>query len=304
MAVNMCHLYNDSHLDKLNGFVFSNPHANVTLQSYDAKTGRCGNFTDMPMNVYFPMVFNRVHHCSAAIPVWSSIGTDHRVSITGYGDLLVMTQSVIKEITFIYTQPYNDCTLKLDSMIMLDIQCVGKVNYFPSPWPTSTDSSITSDVTEPSTSNPVPTTTITRSSYFDDDRYTRITGIPGKLDSYNNPLYHLESLRVCPVKHPKYKIIFNRATYKHAHLVCLRKGMRLAAVRREDMGEMIGLIGSCLGADQSVWVRSYWRGESKPNRCLQLTSGSTPGQGSVSVASSCNKEQAVICEEAYLTADA
>lgn len=291
MATNMCHLYNDSHLDKLNGFVLS-PGAMIILQNYDWGNDTCSEFTALPMNIWFPHVFQVWHTCLAAIPVYSNIGSDGMISVTGYAELIVATQSKIKEMTFVYTQPINDCTLQLTRMTMLDIQCIGKVT------PTmSLPSHSTSSIQHPSTSTRLP---VTSSPFYDVDKYTsKGPGGGGVGDSINNPILHLADMPICPVKHEKFRLVLTKSNYKYAALVCLRRGYRLAVLSRSDLGDAIDLVGACLGSNKSVWIKQYWNNASAKGRCLELVTGPKPRQGTISIASSCEKPQAVLCEDPY-----
>ncbi len=252
----------------------------------------------MPMNIYFPLVFRVEHSCLAAIPIYSTVGQDGLVSVTGYGELIVATQSKIKEITFIYTAPLNDCTLQLQSMILADVQCA---NLLP-----TESSTISSSETSTSDSSITSLSSISRTSTYtiyttipNDDRYTSIRATPGD-DSFNNPIFHL-AIPICPVRHPKFRIVMQPVPYKQAVLVCLRKGLRLAKLDRSDLGDAISLASACLGANQSIWIGGYWKKTPGINQCLELMTGKRSSSGGINLASSCEKEQPVLCEDPYFT---
>lgn len=284
--------YSDGHLDKLNGFILS-PNSNVTVAQYNFISGLCDEWHVFPMNEYFPVIFSVERTCQAAIPIYSSIGTENLISVTGYGELIVATQSKIKEITFIYTAPQNDCTLKLTSMIMLDIQCM-RMDRPVSPVTSKTPSktSLSEETTvEVSKTNQW----ITKVS--SDTKYTSIRTTPRE-NSLDNPVYHFQ-LPICPVKHERLRIIMTKVYHKHAAVVCLRKGLRLAVIRKYEMAEAVGMLGTCLGLIKSVWIQGYWHGTSKQRQCLELSVGPRARLGSINIPSSCYKEQAVLCEDPY-----
>jgi len=296
MSNYMCEVYNRAELGRLLGYILA-PNATATFQLYDFLTGRCGDFFTLPMNEYFPMVFKVERECHAAIPVYSNIGQDGKISITGYADLVVATKSKIKEVTFIFTQPISDCTLQLQSMVMLDVQCVGLVTP-PTETSTSSDPTSTTRTSTSHTIRPTSSYSIT-SPGVDEGKYTQISTIPGYDDSMNNPIFH-RGMPECPITYGKYKIILAAVSYRYAPLVCLRKGMRLASVQREDLGPLIGMVSTCLGPDKAVWIGEFWKSSARPNRCLELESGSSSGSGGINLASSCGKQQAVLCEDPWM----
>lgn len=305
MATDTCHLYNDSHLDKLNGWVLA-PNSYAYFQNFDYILNQCLDYQILPLNVYFPMVFRVVHTCLAAIPVYSTIGTNGLISVTGYADLIVATQSKVVEAKFIYTQPHDDCTLQLTSFILRDMQCLNYAGLESDPTSTGTGTDTgTTDTTggtgsgsstKPSWSLP------TRSSFFDDQRYTSLVstpGVGGNMDSFNNPILHQRDLRLCSTKFGRFRVVMNKVSYRYAPLVCLRKGLRMANIKRSDLGGAIGIVSACLGTGGSAWIGEYWRSPASPNRCLEIVAGETARTGGISLASSCSKLQAVLCEDPY-----
>lgn len=300
MSMNMCRLYSESQFAVLNGLVMA-PNARISAIDYNFTSGTCGQAYHMPMNEYFVRVFRLEHTCVAAIPVSSSIGTDNLVTVNGYGEFFVATQSKAKNILFIYTQPSNDCTLLLTSMLLRDVQCM----YAGTPQPSSTNTltSVTSTDTDTGGgSSGLSTTrmkTITASPFYDVDRYNSISITPGNGDdSFNNPVYHSD-LKVCATQFGRFRVVMVETSHKYAALACVRKGFRIATIMRSDLGGAIGLVSSCLGNDRAAWIGEYWGRRSRPNQCLEVNSGSTPGTGSISIASSCAKPQAVLCEDPF-----
>lgn len=301
MAMNMCLLYSESKLGVLNGYILA-PNASITAVDYNFTSGKCGKVYSMPMNEYFVRVFRLEHTCVAAIPVYSSVGSDNLITVNGYGEFFVATQSKAKNILFIYTQPSNDCTLQLTSMLLRDVQCMYIEDDITT---TNTLTTVTSDTgTSGSGSVSISTTrvkTITGSPFFDIDRYNSVDVTPGNGDdSFNNPIYH-EELKVCPAQFGRFRVVMAKTGHKYAALACIRKGFRLATILRSDLGGAIGLVSSCLGSGQAAWIGEYWarRSRQNQNQCLEVTSGPTPGTGGISIASSCGKQQAVLCEDPY-----
>lgn len=300
MSMNMCKLYSDSKYGVLNGYVMA-PNASITAVDYDFASGLCGRPYSLPMNEYFVRVFRLEHTCHAAIPVYSSIGTDNLVTVNGYGEFFVATQSKAKNILFIYTQPSGDCELKLTSMLLRDIQCMF-VEYTEPTTATGTLTTVTSSNTGGTGGLTTTTTrpkTITASPFYDIDRYTSLDVAPGNgNDSFDNPLYHSD-LKVCTAQFGRFRVVLAKTGHKYAALACLRKGFRIASIMRSDLGGAIGLVSACVGSGQAAWIGEYWARRSRNSQCLEVTSGATPGTGGISIASSCLKQQAVLCEDPY-----
>lgn len=293
MSDNLCYLYNESNLGKIYGNLISED-SKVLYQEYFVGNDTCGAYHEIPMHEYFPVVFQYDHYCSAAIPISSTVGGDGRVTVNGYGDMVILSKSKIFDFTFIYTAPYNDCTLKLQSMIIQDLECIG---YVLPTLPTDTNTG--------GTTGTITSTTISMSSWRstggDPSKYTSRTNADNNYaDSMNNPLLYA-SMPVCSIRHPRYKLVLTKASHKRAHTICMQKGMRLARITKADLPSAIGLLSACLGANQAAWIHKYWKTTS-PNTCLELVTGSKDGAGGINIASSCRKEQAVLCEDPYIPA--
>lgn len=301
MSTYMCHVYNDSHLDKLNGFILA-PNATVTVQDYDFIAGTCGPYQSLPMNVYFVLVFANFHSCSAAIPVYSSKGTDSLVKVTGYAELMVETQSKVKEVTFVWSQTDAGCVMQLTAMTMRDVQCAGYQEPTSSTTITTTGGSSGGSSGSGSSSSTSPTTTYTVSSpYYDGDRYTAISPTIDGANSFNNPALH-KDVKECGVKFGKFRLVMVKSSYRFAPVACIRKGYRMASIAKDELGAAIGLVSACLGANQSAWIGEYWARSQRPNQCLEVTSGASSRAGGIQLASSCGKLQAVLCEDPYFDA--
>lgn len=314
MTLNMCVLYTKSLLGKINEFLVA-PNGNITYQLYDFEAETCGPFMDLPLNIFFPVMFRVEHECFAAIPVTGVLGDDSLVTVSGYAKLFVQTTNKIKEITLIYTAPHNDCTLKLQSMIMADVQCRGLQLPTTTTGPgtsggpgtetntatntvTNTTTGTTTRFTTPTPTVSSPVTTSRRQSAPDDsDRYTSIIATTGDvLDSENNPALH-NALPVCLIKSGRMRVVMVRATRAQASLVCVRKGLRFAALARDDLADAIALVATCVGTGRAVWIKGYW-GRSAAGSCLELAAGEASRTGGIN-AVDCAKQQAVLCEDPY-----
>lgn len=297
MAQIFCDHFDRRALGELNGN-YLDQSASIEFRTYDPAVETCGPVQSADMRVFLPLLFKYEVSCTALIPMSSSIGTPNGyVSVEAYAAYKVGTRENVNEMTFVYRAPYDDCTLRLISIRMIDLRC--QLDTITTPT-TGSGGPISTTISTISGSTSIGTITTTTGYYTSHggliwDKYTRIGSIPAGFGPPEDGAAGEE----CRIRVGQFVMLMRRTLGKDAELACLMKGYKGARIMRDTLPEAVRLLGECTRPGSSAWIQEYWKPLKEPGN-LQLVAGSKPGTGGISLEpATSRKRQPVICIDPY-----